>query len=204
LLKTTCENLSHKTRATTATKESFGITESAKETNANASANNEVFIDDLDLQQLYTNYIIQMMLKLCKGVSLTNQLVTAITLKIDVLCYEKFASNVIEFCLSKCGESYQKQILDSLSHGYNKSALVADLVRNDMCLEHKNYFDDLVEQIQTNVFKTDLSKYPWKNYVNSRMDQLHKYANMLLQLPTTKDWSYGNTMSNPLILKWQT
>ncbi|ETO14954.1 hypothetical protein RFI_22414, partial [Reticulomyxa filosa] len=106
------------------------------------------------------------------------------------ICPEKFASNVSEFCLSKCGEAYQKQMFDALLYGYNKRdsnkpALISYLIRNEygnyviqtmaevsMCGEHKNYRDNLIEQIQTNVFKTDLIK-----YITRRIDQLHEYAN---------------------------
>jgi hypothetical protein len=141
----------------------------------------------------YANYVVQMMLKLCKDSSLTNQLVAIIASNVDILCPEKFSSNVIEFCLLKCGDLHQKQILDALLYGYNqkhpnKPALVADLVRNEygnyviqtmaevsMSAENEKYRNDLIEQIESNVPRTDLIKYPWGKYVNRRMEQLNEY-----------------------------
>ncbi|ETO06901.1 hypothetical protein RFI_30491 [Reticulomyxa filosa] len=71
--------------------------------------------------------------------------------------------------------AYQHQMLDALLYGYNKPALVADLVRNEygnyviqtiaevsMCKEYKKYLYDLIDQIQTNVHRTDLIIF--KNY----------------------------------------
>ncbi|ETO30258.1 Pumilio/Puf RNA-binding protein [Reticulomyxa filosa] len=113
----------------------------------------------------HANYVIQMMLKSCKDVCLTTRLVDIVATNVDILCSEKFASNVVEFCLTKCNDAFQKQMLDTLLYDHNqknfyKSVLVADLVKNKygnygmfFCFfESKQTYGQFLKKVRLEVF----------------------------------------------------